>query len=754
MSLVAHSEPIYREGILACYAENLTTWIKSQHPEIDEKKIYKWVTNYMQNWFKELKNRRANSIHSGEDEDIKRDRDHMLWPTCKIVRSCQDEFTKDYHSYGNLTFFKDEDLLSVINQYRDKITSPFGTFYETTDKCKSFLGSMIGIRKKQRKKEKKLMAEGQRNGNKAMEQFHKNLQTLIKIVMNSMYGATGSAHNFLSSKSNCNSITSISRYCIMNSYAHAERFLESNFYFKNEEQLINHIISCEKLGPDSNKVTSICQKYKIHEPNTDEIYNFLVGCLHRYQFESEHPEIYKLIDSLDQGKKDFVFYMSNMKHLVQNNPDVWRPWIKEFFHDPGTDEKVDPKSILKLDGDLSTVVATIHNREIPLNAKGNPISIPETCEKYPEIGKHLSTCGLHMQKCLDQMQELFDLFMQHDVGIGYVGELKTMFRDTVGTSDTDSIIFTTRSWIEWYFNELRLDEPAFHLNALVVYWLSKANANILFYLSKILGAINEQLFILSMKNEFMMPVEVLTPLKKHYMALLAIQEGVVYSKPRLDVKGVGLRGSNFSKSVLNYVNWFIEELVTGIYKHKRVKGSVLLTYVLQFERMIFDSLYSGSTEFLTIEPVKNEDEYKDADRTIYFNFMFWEQVFGEKYGNIAVPTKCYVLPLNDIYTYSYRHWLEEHSPNVSKKFNDFLDKNPNKKITRIPINPFTNQIPEELRKVTNYKAVIWANTRPLYLILSSLGITVGANPKQNVLFSDMYGWVSKASGEEARQHTL
>ena len=94
----------------------------------------------------------------------------------------------------------------MINQYRDKITSPFGTFYETTDKCKSFLGSMIGIRKKQRKKEKKLMAEGQRNDNKAMEQFHKNLQTLIKIVMNSMYGATGSAHNFLSSKSNCNSL--------------------------------------------------------------------------------------------------------------------------------------------------------------------------------------------------------------------------------------------------------------------------------------------------------------------------------------------------------------------------------------------------------------------------------------------------------------------------------------------------------------------------------------------------------------------
>lgn len=754
MALKAHKEPIYRDGILLCYAENISSWIHSQHPEVPYQEIQKWVTAEMQKWFSELKNRLNIALHEGQELDIKRSKATMLWPTCKIVRSCADEWTPKIHSYGNLTFFNNADLLEVINQYRDKIIGPFGAVYETTDKCRSFLGGMIGIQKKQRKKEKKLMAEAQRNGDKSAESFHKNTQTLIKINMNSMPGGMGSAHNFLSSKANYNSVTSISRYCIMNSYAHAERFLESNFYFRNEEQLINHLICCMKAGPVDTDVENICKKYNVHEPNAQEVYDFVIGCLRRYQFERDYPEVLRLLESMTQGQRDFVFYMSNMKQLVTRNPELWRPWLARFFTDPGTDENVDPKALLGLDGDLVTVVATMHNREIPVNAKGNPISVYETCDKYPEIGKHLSTCGLHLQNCLDEVQELFDLFMQHNVGIGYVGELKSMFRDAVSTSDTDSIIFTTRSWIEWYFKELRLDDAAFHLNALVVYWLSKANANILFHLSKILGAIGDELFILAMKNEFMMPVEILTPLKKHYMALLAIQEGVVYTKPRLDVKGVGLRGSNFSKGVLNFVNWFIEELVTGIYKNKRIKATDFITYTLEFERMVFDSLSQGSTEFLTIEPVKNADEYKDADRTIYFNFLFWEEVFGEKYGNIAVPTKCYVLPLTNVKHYGYEQWLESNYPETGKKLTAFLEKNKDKNITRIPINPVTNQIPEELRKVTNYKAVIWANTRPLYLILSSLGITVGATPKQNVLFSDMYGWVSSDAAAHARQHTF
>lgn len=753
--LVEHTEPIYRSGILLCYAENIASYIHAQHPEKSYEEILKWVEADVQEWFKVLRYRKAEVLHTGGDlDEVRNTKDNFIWPTCQIVRACADEFSKNVHSYGNLTFFQTADLLEVINQYRDKIISPFGSFYETTDKCKSFLGGMIGIQKKQRKKEKKLMAEAQRNGDKAGESFHKNLQTLIKINMNSMPGGMGSAHNFLSSKANYNSVTSFSRYCIMNSYAHAERFLEANFYFRTDEQLINHLIACMRDGPAPLDVELICKQYGIHEPTTTEVFDFVVRCLHRYMFQKEHPRIFRLIDSMPQGTKDFVFYMSNMKHLVTKNEAVWRPWLDKFFTDPGNEgiDDIDPTEMYKLDGDLVTVLATIHNKEIPVNKRGNPISIYETIEVAPQLAKRLVKCGKQMQACIDEMQPLFDIFMEHHVGIGYVGELKNMFRDAVGTSDTDSILFTTRSWIEWYFRELRLDEPAFNLNALVVYWLSKANTNILFHLSTILGATGPDLRVLAMKNEFMMPVEILTTLKKHYMALLAIQEGVVYTKPRLDVKGVGLRGSNFSKGVLNFVNWFIEELITEIYKRGKVSAVKYLTYVLEFERMVFDSLYDGYTEFLTIEPVKNADEYKDADRTIYFNFLFWEEVFGEKYGNIAVPTKCYVLPLTNIKHYSYMYWLQEHAPDTAEKLRAFLEKNSKKNISRIPINPFTNKIPEELRQVTNYKAVIYANTRPLYLILSSLGVTTGATSKQNVLFSDQYGWVTKEAADNARRH--
>lgn len=750
MALIPNKEPIFRAGLLGCYAANIAAYIKLQHPEQDEKEILAWVENRMQKWFRELKKRLAQARSAGEDLDVPRDREHMLWPTVRIVRSCPDEYHPKIHDYGNFTLFPDADLLEAINQYRDKIIGPFGSFYETKDKCDSFLVGMIGIQKKQRKKEKKLMAEAQRNGDKAAESFHKNLQTLIKINMNSIPGSKGSAYNFLSSKADYNSVTSISRYCIMNSYVHAERFLAANFYFRNEEQVENWIVNCKNAGPNPDDVVRISSKFNIYVPTVDDVYEFVCHNLHKYTPVADHPTIRKMIESLAIGERMFVFYMSNMKHLVDYNSDFFKAWTTKFFYRPET--TADPTVINKLDAELVTVLATVHSEEIPLNEKGNPISIYDTVTAYPELASKLAACGLQMDSSLKEIQDLFDIYMQHDVGIGYISEAQQMLRWVVATSDTDSILFTTKEWVKWYLGELKMTHAAFDINALVVYWLSKANANILFYLSRILGSTGDDMFILNMKNEFMMPVEIVTTLKKHYMALLAVQEGVVYSTPRLDIKGVGLRGSNFSKGTLGYVSWFIRTLLDDIYTNVQISAKKYISYVMAFERVVYDSLQSGSTEFLTIDPIKNADEYKDADRTIYFNFLFWEEVFGEKYGNIAVPTKCYVLPLTSVKHSSYMDWLEQNSPDIAEKLKVFLEKNSKKNITRIPINPLTNEIPPELRQITNYKAVIWANTRPLYLIISSLGLTVGANPKLNVLFSDQYGWVTSEAAAEARKH--
>ena len=80
------------------------------------------------------------------------------------------------------------DLYKFTKRYSDKIISPFGVVFETTDKCVSYLKGMIDMKKSQRKQEKKLMLKAKKECNKVAEVFHNNNQSTIKVLMNSIAG--------------------------------------------------------------------------------------------------------------------------------------------------------------------------------------------------------------------------------------------------------------------------------------------------------------------------------------------------------------------------------------------------------------------------------------------------------------------------------------------------------------------------------------------------------------------------------------
>lgn len=739
-----------RPHLIASYVDNMVTSLKLKFPNADEKELTAFVKSKVSTICKESHERLEKAKQNGEDITAIRDRKDFLWPTFKVIKHIDGG---GRHSYGNTVYFDSEDLLDYVTKHRNKIISPFGTFYETTDRVLSFLKGMIDENTAGRKREKKLMLQAKKEGNRIAETYHNNNQATLKINNNSTIGAFGSGFNFLSNIANFNSVTSIARFFIMNSYAHAERFLESNFYFRTIEQLINFIITCKKKQPNRELVVDMCNRNGIHIPSSDEVYEFLCGNLHKYMFPMEHPDIKAMLNNLHPGELAFLFYMSNMKQLVFKNEEKFRNLIKNILTVKNVDftADIDASAVGKLDGDLVIVLSTIHSHLLPVNERGNAVSVYDCIDQYPEVAKQLGRIGQHMQKCLDSIQDIFNLFMNHKVGIGYVSEHKHMFRDTVILSDTDSIIFTTKSWCQWYKKDLKLNADAYAINALVVYWLSKANAFIMYNVSEAFGALGKDLKTMQMKNEFMMPIMILTSLKKHYMSFLAIQEGVIYKKPRLDIKGVNLRGSNFSKGVLNFVTWFIQRVLDEIMENGEICIAELIKDVLRFERFIYDSLWNGETRFLNVEPVKSADEYKDAERTLYFNYLFWQEVFAKKYGDIVIPTKCFVLPLTGLKDHKFIHDLENESPEIADSLKEFTSKY-KKEITRIPINPLITSIPTELRQVTNYKSIIYSNARPLYLVLQSFGIGVGNGKNNMTVFSDIYGWVTGDEGRKVKDH--
>lgn len=99
----------------------------------------------------------------------------------------------------------------------------------------------------------------------------------------------------------------------------------------------------------------------------------------------------------------------------------------------------------------------------------------------------------------------------------------------------------------------------------------------------------------------------------------------------------------------------------------------------------------------------------------------------------------------------YQDWLKEKDFGIYQKLMRFKEKYPDKDLNRIPINPSFNTIPAELQPVIDYNKLVSANSRPLYLILGSLGISVG-DAKKDIIFSNVYGWVSEEEGKKALAH--
>lgn len=766
MKLEHFEHPLTRPKAMDAYIANMSTYIKLYHPELSDETIKQRVIKIVQRKLTPMWERYQEAKRNHEDiAQLARDGEN-IWPTIRVIKAVHPDNPKGKGiSYGNLTEFKDYPMLSYADEFRDKIVSPYGGVYETTDKHVSFLTQKIKEDGARRDAAKGKMLQNRKIGNITAARSFNNVQQTIKINMNSTSGAYGADGNFLSSPANYNSCTSIARYFVMNAYAHAERFLESNFYFRTYEQLANFVTTCIRLGPSEEKILTTLGKIDIHIPTAQELGDFLVSCYKRYSIDTNYQRIYDLTSRISDGHRAYIYYMSNLKQLVFKNEHFFRPWCKKVLTDEGVDynEEVSDLGELKtFDKELTILLSTVYNHLLPRNKKGNNISIKEcltpqpeqgVMEAHPEIVKKFIILGRHVKKQLAIFQDVFDLLMGCEVGIAYVAEHKNMYRHTVASSDTDSILFTTQSFVKWYTGSLAINDEAMVANALAVYMVSKATTNLQYWISAHFGACKDDLLTMTMKNEFMMPIEILTSLKKHYASILKFQEGVVYSTPRLDIKGVGLRGSGYSSRTLAYTQWFIENIMLTITKKGELNLEDILIDILRFERLVYDDITQGKLSFIPVESIKSKEEYKEPRKAIYFNYEVWEQCFSGKYGSLLVPTKAYVLPLRGFLSDEYQKFLDKKAPEVHQQYRQALEHLiKDKDVTRIPINTNLKEIPSELYPVLDIRSLIYSQCKPLYLITKSLGFNVGNKQERTVLFSDVYGFVSSDEALHALEH--
>ena len=634
------------------------------------------------------------------------------------------------------------DLVTYLDKHADDLISPSGSLYCQHEKKTGATIGMILNKLKQRKKLKKEQLKY-----KAIDDVVNMLlayygQTVIKIGVNSLPGNYGSPYSIFYSKGNYNAITSAGRALIGYANTCIEHVLGGNFGWFSIDQLINHVTIHLQGSIDAEKVRATMNKHGLKPATKQELSKFFKDelCIyHRYK-DQELNRIDELVSHLTDEEVQYFWYYQNLRHVIMGNDESFRPWMQETFdlNNVVTDPNVKPDDLFKLDGALVTMVNVAFNYEV---SSGDPkIQVYDLPKAMPDKAVRFVNIANHVQKELDKMTDIFDTFIFTDKCVPDVLNRKFMQRNSSVISDTDSVIFTVKDWVQWYTGDIyKISNGTYHIACLMIYWITLAVAHVLKLYSICHGAKGDRVKDMAMKNEFLYPTMCLADIKKTYAGVVTVQEGVILSKPSTDIKGVQLKGSDICKAATQYgENFIVKDILLGSLNQK-ISGHDLIKKAMEWELKIYNEVIKGSITWCQPQSIKSKDGYAKPMSSPYYYYLAWQEIFAWKYGDIQIPTKCVVVPIAEP-TKEYFDDLSKSSPKVAKLFQGFILAN-QKPPSKIALAPTVASIPVELMPLVMVRDIVHENTRPVRLILQQLGVTCGFVDDDNakLLFNEVYG---------------
>lgn len=687
--------------LIPTYIQNTTAYLKRRYPHVPVADIVTFVKNEVET--------------------------QLVKPQVKMVV---------HKSYGNAELAS-VDLLDITKQFNDNIITPAGVMYMKVSKKKSFLTAKISDNLKFRKTQKKRMLEAAAREDTVTEQIANYLQSSIKIETNSIPGAKGSPYNPLFDIPGYNAVTAIPRHSIMCGYAHVEKLVAGNLYFPDLEHVINYCIIHCRICPKN--VMEVIHKYKLHIPTINDITEHFKQSMSSYSILTNEiiSGLFDLVSCLSEAERCFIFYANCAKTLITKNEVFFRKFLSQFFNtDIPVDLSVDVNDLFKYNSDLVSIVTSLNADVI------HRVPVSDAKTTYPSEFKKLISIAKHMTDMMDTTSDIWSTFMKVDCDVQDAMSHPNMIRKAVIVSDTDSVLFSTQHWITWYTNkDMSFDKSAYEINTFIVFLVVMTLEQLFARLSTSFGAEGDNRFLISMKNEFMYPLMLRTPVPKQYAGKVAIQEGFVLPKLKDDIKGLAFRSSSFCKETARAGDEFRNYIFDKIMKGEQLLASDCINKVLDYEKKIRESLLAGEKTYLTTKPIKFKDEYKDAGMSAYYYWELWDQVFKPNFGEFVIPNKGYVIPLlNDgkiLNNKEYLDTVEAFDPQLKERLLKFIETN-KRTITFIYIPMTLKRIPEILRPTIDVRSIIYSNTTPFVATLKSLGLAY-TDSHNKMLLSDIYG---------------
>lgn len=625
---------------------------------------------------------------------------------------------------------KDTTLYRYIqdNLKQKNILTPTFTSYMPRSREKSVLSEFIFVSVAKRSVAKKEAQRAKAAGDMLLADNKNNEQNNLKTYNNSMSGAFAQEACILHNPANHSTLTSITRTMTSLSNANNERIIAGNRYYPRGIDVLNNIIYISTYT-DTDKMASAIKKFGLYVPSVQEVVGVLKYSSDLYFFDNRYyqEKIIPYLEKLSPYQLASICYSGDFYHLRKFNSNFVRKLLDTMAEKITTEDR-DPdivKKIHQIDENIINFVHHIFFKEL----KGRGKVYEEINAKVPGLIDNVYATCQHVVEVLQQYKDFFNTFFMHSIMPGNSHRLKNMRRRTVVLSDTDSTCFTLDEWVKWYgHGTFNINDQTIAVGGAISYITTQVIVNLLRILSCNMGVDPELVDKLGMKNEFLWFVHIPAEVSKHYYAYTVLQETSVLGKPEIEIKGVHFKNSAVAKIMIDDGKKLMQTILEKISNNEKINFRGLVRHVVGLEDSIIQSVYRGESSYLKKSKIKTKDAYiEEPQRSPYGRHLFWNEVFGLKYGDFPEPPYDVVkIPTIVKTKTALLKWLESiKDEEVRKRLQVWLTKNNKSNLPTIYLYDgyvLANGIPEEIIPIIDIHRIVLDVTIQHRAIVETMGV--------------------------------
>ena len=602
----------------------------------------------------------------------------------------------------------------------NEIIAPSFTTYVDPSEKKSIHAEFLQENIDKRKVDKSLAFKYKQEGDADKYLYYNTLQKTRKIFNNSLSGAYAAKGTILYNPSGHYTLTSTTRSVTSIGNAITESMIASNKHFKDYNVTINYITSIVTYI-DMYKIEKILLKYDLIRPTAEQVMDEILYSTRNY-WESDIYEnkILEYLKTLNSIELSAVCYVNDMNAVRKYNSNFMKELLTKLSKRVTTGSKDPLNDITNANPAITNLVAHICANDI----KGMDVNYKRL--EGTDTLMILASTALNATKVLIEYGDFIRTLFSTNITPPTIAYIKDMYRDSIILSDTDSTCGSYDSWVKWYFGKMEFTNKAIALSASVM----TINTQIIdHYLQVLTANMNMPVKnrpLIKMKNEFFWDLFTTASVSKHYFANIVIQEGNVFSKPDLELKGVHLIGSSVNQEIRDIARNMIDYIHTTIGSGNKISLNYMATVVADLERKIIKDIKAGKSTVFKIDKIKEESAYKlDRLKSPYIHHMLWTEVFKDKYGNPGEPTYMVInIPTLLKSKRAIKEYLNRiEDKEIAAKLEAFLAKYNKESLGtfRVPLNIVSGKrLMDEIYQAVDIHKVVSNNVNMLYMILESM----------------------------------